>query len=245
MVVTQRLHLEDPRRKTALAEVVGHASGGFLLDKTLFHAAQSCYHHAQPCDLGHVLAEGHKLKLDKVFWDSRGRLVHKTSGPMPAVGAKAQLHLDAPRRDTQARAHAAMHLLVTAAAESYATFLEPPRVVGGGEVRLATTFREDPRVVLPRVVARASQLAAAREDVVALWAPRDEAARMLSHEVVALDAVCPEEPTLRLVRTGARSTLPCDAPLVTNLRELGAMRLTLAQPGKTGVKWGVRVGAPE
>jgi Ser-tRNA(Ala) deacylase AlaX len=240
---TERLYLEDARRKTALATVTGHAAGGFLLDKTLFHAADAGYHHAQPCDLGHVLAEGHKLKLDKVHWD-RGRLVHKTSGPLPAVGAKAQLHLDAPRRDQQARAHAAMHLLVTAVAEGLGQFLAVPAVVGGGEVRLHARFREPPAAVLPRVVARAQQLVDAREPVSTLWAPRDEAARMLSHEVVALDAVAPGEPTLRLARTGTRSLLPCDAPLVQHTWEVGRLKLTLVQPRAEGVRFGVKVLDP-
>jgi Ser-tRNA(Ala) deacylase AlaX len=237
--VTQRLYLEDPRRKTALAEVIGHAAGGFVLDKTVFHAADARYHHAQPCDLGHVLAEGHKLKLDKVFWDSRGNLVHKTSGPLPAVGAKAQLHLDAPRREQNARAHAAMHLLIAALAEQRATLLEPPRVVGGGETRANVTLREDPRTALPRIVARANELAATREDVTATWTPRDDAAKL-----VALDDVAPDEPTLRIVRCGTHSTLPCDAPLVTNLRELGPLRLTLTQPGRQGVRFGVKALPP-
>jgi len=242
--VTQRLYLEDPRRKTALAAVSGHASGGFLLDKTIFHAADPRYRHAQPCDLGHVLAEGHKLKLDRVFWDAKGRLVHKTSGPLPAVGAKAQLHLDAPRREQQARAHAAMHLLVAALHEQLGLLLEAPAVVGGGEVRLTARFREDPRAALPRLVARAQEMAATREDVTALWAPRDEAAKLATPQDVALDAIAPEEPTLRLARCGARSVLPCDAPLVANLREIGALKLTLAQARRDGIRLGVRAAAP-
>ena len=236
---TERLYLQDARRKTALATVTGHAAGGFLLDKTLFHAADAGYHHAQPCDLGHVLAEGHKLKLDKVFLD-RGRLVHKTSGPLPAVGAKAQLHLDAPRRDQQARAHAAMHLLVTAVAESHGQFLSMPTVVGGGEVRLHARFREPPAAILPRVVARAQQLADAREPIATLWAPRDDAARMLTHEIMPLDAVAPGEPTLRLARTGSRSLLPCDAPLVDHTWEAGRLKLTLMQPRQEGIRFGVK-----
>lgn len=225
--------------------MVGHASGGFLLDKTLFHAADPRYHHAQPCDLGHVLAEGHKLKLDKVFWDAKGRLVHKTSGPLPGVGAKAQLHLDAPRREQQARAHAAMHLLVAALAEQLGTLLEAPSVVGGGEARLVARFREDPRAALPKLVARAQQMAAAREDVTSFWSPRDEAARIVTSHVPALDAVAPDEPTLRLVRCGARYVLPCDAPLVANTREIGALRLTLVQPRGEGVRFGVKALPPD
>lgn len=241
---TERLDWEDARRKTALASVAGHAGGGFLLDKSLFHAPRKDYHHLQPCDLGHVLAEGHKLKLDKVFRDEKGRLVHRTGGPLPAVGAKAQLHLDAPRRDLQARAHAAMHLLVAAVAECSGQLVAVPTVVGGGEVRLHARFREPPQAVLPRVVARAQQLVDAREPIAPLWATREDAARMVTHHVVALDAVAPGEPTLRLVRAGSRSLLPCDAPLVAYTHEVGRLKLTLFQPRAEGVRFGVKVLDP-
>lgn len=238
---TTRIYWESPAAKTALATVTGHAGGGFTLDRSLYHATLPGYHHAQPCDLGHVLAEGHKLKLTKVHWDPKGRLIHRTSGPLPAVGAKAQLHLDAPRRDLQARAHAAMHLLVTAAAEHYATFLDEPFLVGGGEARLTARFREPAEAVLPRVVARAQQLVDAREPVVTKWAPRDDAAKMVSHEIVATDAIMPGEPTLRLVQCGKRSLLPCDAPLCAHTWEVGTLALGLVQRKGEGVRFGVKV----
>ena len=238
---THRLHLEDPQRKTALATVSGHASGGFLLDRTLFHAADPQYHHLQPEDRGHLLAEGHKLKVPRVFWDQARRLVHRTTGPLPAVGAKAQLHLDAERRQQQARAHAAMHLLVAAVHEQRGELLEPPRVVGGGEVRLHARFREPPAQGVARVLDRAMDHARQRHDVVPEWAPRDDAHKRVTHHVVALDAVASDEPTLRIVRIGDASVLPCDAPLVANTREIGAMRQTLFQPRHEGVRWGVKV----
>lgn len=238
--MTERLYWTSPRAKTALAVVTGHASGGFTLDRSLYHAPLAGYHHAQPCDLGHVLAEGHKLKLTKVFWD-RGKLIHRTDGPMPAVGAKAQLHLDAQRRERQARAHAALHLLLAAAAENYATFTDSPCVVGGGEARLTARFREDPRIVLPRVVARAQQLVDARESITTRWAPRDEAAKLVSHEIVPLPEIMPDEPTLRLVECGRRSLLPCDAPLCDHTWEIGTLKLALVQLRRDGVRFGVKV----
>lgn len=238
--LTERLYWSNPRAKTAIATVTGHAAGGFTLDKTLYHAPLTGYHHAQPCDLGHVLAEGHKLKLDKVFWD-RGRLIHRTSGPLPAVGARAQLHLDADRRDLQARAHAAMHLLVAAAAEARATFLDAPSVVGGGEARIVARFREDPKTALPKFLARAQQLADARDDIIARWAPRDDAAKLVTDGPVPTDAVAPEEPTLRLVQCGAKSLLPCDAPLCAHTWEIGPMRLGLVQRRGEGVRIGVKI----
>ncbi|HUR69361.1 MAG TPA: hypothetical protein VM370_08945 [Candidatus Thermoplasmatota archaeon] len=199
------------------------------------------YHHRQPCDLGHVLAAGHKLKIVKVFWDQRGRLVHRTSGPLPPIGEKAQLHVDQDKRELRARAHAALHLTITAASENYATFTEPPFLVGGGEARLTCRFRDDPRVILPKVIARAQQLADAREDIAVKWAPRDDAVKLASHAPVPFEQVMPGEPTLRLVQCGKRSLLPCDAPLCDHTWQIGQLKLGLVQIKAEGVRFGVKV----
>ena len=186
-----------------------------------------------------MLADGHKLKVHKVGWVGE-HLVHRTDGPLPTIGARAQLHLDGDRRARNARAHAALHLLITAAAESYATFTDDPCVVGGAEARLVAKFREDPKVVLPKVLARAQQLAAAREDVVAKWAPREDVAKMASHEPVPLRDIMPGEPTLRVVQCGKRSLLPCDAPLVEHTWQVGKMELALVQRKSDAVRFGVK-----
>ncbi|MFA5860913.1 MAG: hypothetical protein WDA16_04395 [Candidatus Thermoplasmatota archaeon] len=230
---TQRLYLEDARRKTALATVTAHASGGFLLDKTVFHTPDWRYHHQQPCDRGHVIADGHKLKIHKVAWDQRARLIHRTDGPMPSIGAKAQLHLDADRRLVQARAHTLMHLLVQALSECRAQMLAQPEVVGGGEVRVDAKFREAPATAWPKVLSRTKQLVEARVDVVTQWLPRDDAARIVTPQAVPLGEIAPGEPTLRIVRIGA-SALPCDAPLVSHGWEVGEWRAALPQPAKEG-----------
>jgi Ser-tRNA(Ala) deacylase AlaX len=231
--MTRRLYWEEPARKTALAEVTSRRGGGFLLDRTLYHASLPSYHHAQPCDRGHVLAEGHKLKIHKVSWRG-GELVHLTGGPLPAPGAKAQLHLDAPRRLVQARAHTLMHLLLQALAEARATLLESPDVVGGGEVRARARFREAPAEAWGRVVAGVGRRVEARDAVEATWTPRDEAQRApLTPQAVPLDAVAPGEPTLRLVRIG-ENLLPCDAPLVERSSDVGAFRAAPPQVASDG-----------
>lgn len=238
---TQRLYLEEPQRKTALATVTGHASGGFLLDRTLYHAPDKRYHHLQPEDRGHLLAEGHKLKIPRVFLDQHHRIVHRTTGPLPDVGAKAQLHLDADRRDQQARAHTAMHLLIAAVAETRGTWLEPPRIVGGGEIRLHTKHRDPPGPAVQRILARANQLIANRLDVTPRWMPRDDAARHATPQALPLHDIAPEEPTLRLIQIGETSNLPCDAPLVANTRDLTPLRATYARPTNESLRWGAKL----
>jgi len=215
-------------------------AGGFTLDRTIYHAPLAGYHHAQPCDLGHVLADGHKLKLNKVFWD-RGALVHRTDGPLPAVGSPARLHLDGARRERNARAHAAMHLLIAACAEAHAVFAEAPSVVGGGEARVVAKFREDPKSALPKVLARAQQLADAREDIVAKWSPREDVAKMMTQAPLPLSDIMPGEPTLRVVQCGKRSLVPCDAPLVEHTWQIGKLELALVQRRGESVRFGVKI----
>lgn len=235
---TERIPLSDARRKTALAQVTGHSAGGFLLDRSLFHAHDARYHHRQPCDRGHALVGGSKLKIVKVGWDSHGRLVHRISGesPLPRVGEKAQLHLDADRRELQARAHTLLHVLLAALAEARATHLEPPEVVGGGEVRCHVKARD-----LTKVEARVRALIATRAPVEILWMPREDLAKRATPQHVPLDVVGADEPTLRVVRMGDWSVLPCDAPLVEHVWQVGEVRFAPPQPTRDGVRLRAKV----
>lgn len=235
---TQRLYWEDARRKTALANVTARYAGGFLLDKTLFHAADKRYHHAQPSDKGYLVAEGHKLKIDRVTLD-KGLPVHRTSGPVPSAGAKAQLHLDWDRRWLQARAHTAMHLLIAALVEQRAELLSQPEVVGGGEVRCVAKYREAPEKAWPKTVARVRQLVDARLPIETSWAPRDEI--RATPQGVALAGIAPDEPTLRVVKIGTASLLPCDAPLVDHSWQVETIRESPPVPAREGVRLRLKV----
>lgn len=234
---TTRLYLEDARRKTALAQITGHYAGGFQLDRSLYHAAHPSYHHKQPSDRGHLLADGHKVKINKVGWN-RDALTHRTSAEqLPPIGAKAQLHLDADRRDLQARAHTVMHLLISAVTAERGELLTMPEVVGGGHVNAHAKFREAPQLALAKVLKRVQVVIAARVDVRAEWAARDDAAKRVTHHPVALDAVAPGEPTLRLVSIGDACTLPCDAPLIANTRDITSVTMGAPRVSHEGVRW--------
>lgn len=235
---TTRLYLEDARRKTALAVVTGQAGGGFTLDRTLFHVHDARYHHRQPCDRGHALVAGSKLKIVKVAWDARGLLVHRISGdaPLPPAGAKAQLHLDAPRRELQARAHTLMHVLLAALAEARAEHLEPVEVVGGGEVRCRVKARD-----LSKVEARVRELVATRAPIEISWMPRDEAAKRATPQHVPFSMVASDEPTVRMVRIGEWSALPCDAPLVEHVWQVGDVKFAPPQVTREGVRLRAKV----
>lgn len=243
-MTTERLYLEEPTRKTALAKVTARLGGGFLLDRTVYHAADARYHHAQPCDRGHLLVEGHKLKLDRVACDRAGRLVHRASGPPPAVGAKAQLHLDAPRRHLQARAHTLMHLLVAALAEARSELVSRAEVVGGGEVRVAVKLREAPASAWPKLASRVKQMVDARLPVEASWKPRDDAEKASTPQGFAFGAIAPDEPVLRVVRIGDACILPCDAPLVERSSDVGAISVAPPTPARdSGVRLRLKVVA--
>lgn len=220
---------DAPRARTALATVTSHASGGFTLDKTIFHAPDARYHHRQPCDRGHAVVAGSKLKIHKVGWDGQGRLIHRTDSKLPPVGAKAQLHLDGERRDVQARAHTLMHLLLQALAEARAEHVGAPEVVGGGEVRAHVRLRGDAGGVAKRVDA----LVAARSPVESLYMTREDVARVVTPQHVPLDVVGGDAPTLRVTRIGA-CVLPCDAPLVEHAWQVGSVAWAATAPSRDG-----------
>jgi Ser-tRNA(Ala) deacylase AlaX len=58
---------------------------------------------------------------------------------------------------------------------------------------------------------------------------REDAARFGSPQPWPLSEVDPAEPTLRVVRIGDVSTLPCDAPHVESTREIGRFVLPEAE----------------
>lgn len=132
---TERLWLSEPRRKTALVEVTAAQRDVFQVDRSLFCPKSRTYRHPQPSDQGVVWTpDGEKRKLVTVFEDDRG-LWHRLRGATPSVGDRLQCHLDPDRRETIARGHTAMHLLIHTLPRAAGRFAEDPEVRGGGHVR--------------------------------------------------------------------------------------------------------------
>lgn len=215
---------EHPTKKTLLTEVAFARASEVALARSIYYASRPDYAHKAPTDRGHMLAEGHKLKIDRVRWQD-GALLHRVTGPPPAKGAKVQAHLDWPRRHETMRAHAVMHLLFAAVPAVGRGTVVSAEVAGGGRVKATLRLRDASPAALARLVATLNGWIGERLDVVPEFAPRDATERVATPQHVPLSAIAPAEPSLRLVRIGERSVLPCDGPHVANTRELGGVAI--------------------
>jgi Ser-tRNA(Ala) deacylase AlaX len=227
--VTQLLWLEEPGRKTCLATVTGTRGPAFLLDRSIYCPASHAYRHPQPADRGEVWLGGDKRLLTRVFWD-RGELRHVVRGAVPARGAKANCHLDVERRLDAAAAHTALHLLLSAFARGRLGLLtEEPRVQGGRQFTVTARWARWSPEALKALLDEANAAAARKLEVGSTYATRDAL-----HDVDAqpfADGVLHPGPeaTLRVVRIGDASALPCDGTLLDSTARLG--RITARSVG--------------
>lgn len=214
---------------------------GFVLDRSIYCPGASQYRHPQPADRGEVWLGGDKRWLRRVAWH-RGELVHTLDGAVPGRGEQVRCHLDVARREAAEDAHTAMHLVLSALARARSVVLtDAARVQGGRHFALAVrrdTFR-------PQAVADAlseANSAAARKLEVRI----EHATRDALHDVDAQpfgDGMLHPGPeaTLRVLRIGDASALPCDGTLRSASAGLGRVVLQNARPGPEGVALQFRV----
>lgn len=206
--LTERLFLEDPVRAHCLAVVTQVRGQAVVLDRTVLYGESKAYGHPQPGDRGHLLAEGRKIKIDRVN-EREGVHLHHLAGAPPARGAKVQVHLDLPRRLVNSRAHTLAHLAVHAARAQKLIFAEPPRVVGGGVVRAKVKGN------LTGFMERVQALVAADRPVTARWALPEGLPNPAPWTVPMVEG------SVRLVEVAEVGALPCDGTHARRTLELG------------------------
>lgn len=219
--MTLRVYQTEPQRAALLAKVVAAGPDWFAADRTILHAAARAYGHDMPPDRGEVHGGGHKSKITRSRLGRDGDVLHVVSGPVPPVGTDVRIHLDEHRRALSTRAHALAHLLAVAVVARRGELLEFPLTTGGGQARVAARLRggeAEAALILADLNARIAR--GARP--VAEWVPRADADRR-----TLAGAVIPADDVVRLVAYGG-AWLPCDAPVVKDLREIGGVRF--AQP---------------
>lgn len=232
---TERLWLQEPQRRTCLAKVAAVRGEGFVLDRTLFNPGASEYRHPQPADRGEVWLGGDKRWLRRVAWH-RGELLHFLDGAVPKRGAQVRCHLEVARREGVEDAHTAMHLVLSALARARAVVLtDEGRIQGGRQFTLHV--RKD--TFAPQAIADAlaqANAAAARK----LEVTQDHVTREGLHGVDAQPFHDKTEfpgpsTSLRIVRIGDASALPCDGTLRSTTHGLGRIVMPAARPDERGV----------
>lgn len=239
--LTELVWMQEPQRRTCNATVTAVRGAAFVLDRTVFCPGASAYRHPQPADRGEAWLGGDKRWLQRVGWH-RGELLHWLDGATPRKGDAVRCHLDVARREAAEDAHTAMHLVVSALARARSAVLtDQARVQGGRHFSLAVrkdTFR-------PQAVAEALEAAngaAARRLEVRI----EHATRDALHDVDAQPfhdkAEFPgPDATLRIVRVGDASALPCDGTLRSTTVGLGRVVLQAHRPDALGVALQFRV----
>ena len=244
-MATERLWLTEPRRATALAQVVAVRGHAFALDRSLFAPASKAHRHPQPADKGTVWLDGEKRRLERVHLRD-GVLWHELRGTTPKTGTKVQCHLDADRRLAASRAHTALHLLLAALYppssavpvpdEGAATppMTRDPEVKGGGSFRLDLAAPLPPRQ-LAAALAQARQWVEQDRRVAAEHVLREHAPKMLAPQRFR-----PPDPfpgpadVLDVVRIDGVAAFPCDGTHVERTGKVGPLSIAQAHGSGRG-----------
>jgi misacylated tRNA(Ala) deacylase len=167
--MTEMLYTTDAYLREFLADVVGHAENGVILDRTAFYPGGG----GQPCDTG-TLSAGVDSWAVTAVKKVGGEPVHFIEGELPAVGTTVTGQLNWERRYQLMRTHTAMHILCGVVFRDYGA-----QVTGGNmdplQGRMDFEF-ETMRQELVAAIEEAvnAEVAAARPVRVRIL-PRDEA----------------------------------------------------------------------
>ncbi|HEV8359238.1 MAG TPA: hypothetical protein VGR28_02160 [Candidatus Thermoplasmatota archaeon] len=240
--MTELLWLQEPGRRTCLARVAGVRGQGFLLDRSIFNPGASAYRHPQPADKGEVWVGGDKRWLRAVRWTQGGALLHVLDGAVPKKGEQVRCHLEVARREAAEDAHTAMHLVLSALARQRKMLLTGPCVVQGGR-RFTLAVRPDTFAppLIAEALATANAAAQQKLEVRIDHAPRD-AVHGLDAQPFSDGVTHPgPEGTLRVLRIGEASALPCDGTLRSTTAGLERIVLAATRPSSEGIVLQFRV----
>jgi len=104
--MTELLYQTDSYMREFEASVIQAVDDGVVLDRTAFYPGGG----GQPCDVGHLKANGKHWIVRKVG-KKDGLVVHHLDGEPPAAGTTLEGALDWERRYQLMRTHTAMHIL--------------------------------------------------------------------------------------------------------------------------------------
>jgi misacylated tRNA(Ala) deacylase len=107
--MTERLFLDEPTLKTAIATVVSATEQGVVLDRTIFYARGG----GQPGDTGTMRWNGHELAITDTIKGEGDTILHvpQPGAELPPSGTRIEAEINWTRRHQHMRMHTAMHLL--------------------------------------------------------------------------------------------------------------------------------------
>lgn len=216
-MTTEKLFLDDPRRRSVSATVAASAADGIVLDRTVFYARGG----GQPGDVGQLRWDGGATAIVDTV-KGEGDTIRHVPAPdatLPPPGATVEGEIDWDRRHRHMRMHTAMHLLCSV--------IKGAAVTGGsvGADRSRLDFDLPNPPPKEAVEAALNALIAADHPVHIEWV--DEAVLDTNPDLVRTMSVQPPRGTgrLRLMRIGSDESLvdlqPCGGTHVASTGEIG------------------------
>ncbi len=217
--MTERLFLDDPALSTVSATVVGSATEGVTLDRTVFYARSG----GQPGDTGALRWDGGSMRVADTIKGAGEAILHVPEGgsERPPPGTVVEAAIDWERRQLLMRMHTSLHLLCA---------VLPGAGVTGGQIGLERSRLDFDLPVAPlkeEIDAALNALIAADHPVTSEWV--EEAVLDQDPGLVRTLSVKPPRGAgrLRLVRIGAGEPpvdlQPCGGTHVLRTSAIGPM----------------------
>ncbi len=208
MPITEPLFQQDAYLRQCPARVVEAASGGVVLDRTVFYPLGG----GQPGDTGVLRTpDGRELRIVDTRKGEGGRILHVLApdATAPAVGEQVEASLDWERRHAHMRMHTCLHLLGQIAADK-------------GRLDFDTQDEIDKE----RVGSAINALIAANHAVQSQWISDDELDRQ--PELVRTMSVQPPRGVgrIRLLEIPGVDLQPCGGTHVAATGEIGPVAVT-------------------
>jgi misacylated tRNA(Ala) deacylase len=216
-MTTEKLFLDDPRRRAVASTVVASGAGGIVLDRTVFYARGG----GQPGDVGRLRWDGGEAAIADTVKGEGDTILHVPvpGAALPPLGAMVEGEIDWDRRHRHMRMHTAMHLLCSV--------IKGASVTGGsvGADRSRLDFDLPNPPPKEAVETALNALIAADHPVRIEWV--DEAVLDANPDLVRTMSVQPPRGAgrLRLMRIGSDEALvdlqPCGGTHVARTGEIG------------------------
>lgn len=217
--MTEKLFLDDPRRRSATATVLASDPNGIVLDRTVFYARSG----GQPGDVGVLRWNGGETAIADTVKGEGETILHLPApgAALPPAGITVEGEIDWDRRYRLMRMHTAMHLLCS--------LIKGAAVTGGsvGADRSRLDFDLPNPPPKEEIEAGLNALIEADHPVRIEWV--DEAVLDTNPDLVRTMSVAPPRGTgrLRLMRIGDGDVLvdlqPCGGTHVARTGEIGRL----------------------
>jgi len=226
--MAQQDRLTDTATVVAVNEVDGKTC--IILDQTIFYPQGG----GQACDTGKITTQKGLFKVQEVrFFDGFVHHYGVFEGPLFAVGAVVECHVDADRRLVNSRLHAAGHLLDEAVKNLGLDWVPTKGIHFPGKcaVEYAGTL-EDAEAVRAQIEAESNRLIKAGHDICASFVSVAELPALADYVPPNL----PENKPVRIVNMGGRKSTPCGGTHVKTTADIGEIVIRYVKAKKGDIR---------